>query len=273
MFCPGNHYTARAALLRARLGRHCPPIVAKMSNALDRADLAWPLRTGNRAWLRMHPSFCDRLVAMTPALAAEAIAATGIAPGRVAVIPNPPARPLPGAPSLPLPPGRLVIGVGRLVPQKRWNRLVAAIPRLADTSVQVVIVGEGPERDALATQATALGVADRLHLPGHAADPLPLLARAAVAVLPSEFEGVPGVLREALSVGTPVVSTDSSYAIAEIVTSPALGTIVPRDDSAALVAAIDAWLAPDARRPAPVPPPGSDSAARYLMLFAELAGR
>jgi glycosyltransferase involved in cell wall biosynthesis len=116
-------------------------------------------------------------------------------------------------------------------------------------------------------------VTDRLHLPGHAADPLPLLARATVAVLSSEFEGVPGVLREALSVGTPVVSTDSSHAIAEIVTSPALGTIVPRDDSVALVAAIDAWLSPGARRPAPVPPPGSDSAARYLALFAELAGR
>jgi glycosyltransferase involved in cell wall biosynthesis len=143
VFCPGNHYTARAALLRVQQGRRCPPIVAKMSNALDRADLAWPLRAGNRGWLRMHPWFCARLVAMTPTLAADTIAATGIAPARVTVIPNPPARAVPGAPSMPVPPGDFVIGVGRLEPQKRWDRLVSAIPRLADTGAHVVIVGEG----------------------------------------------------------------------------------------------------------------------------------
>jgi len=144
------------------------------------------------------------------------------------------------------------------------------LPRVADPAATLVILGEGHLRDALAAQAAALGVASRVHLPGHAADPLAWMAAAHVLVLPSDYEGVPGVLREAMSVGTPVVSTDSSLAVAEIVASPALGSIVARGDADALVAAIDRWLAPDAVRPAPVPPPGADAAQRYLDLFDRL---
>ena len=73
---------------------------------------------------------------------------------------------------------------------------------------------------------------------------------------------------EALSVGTPVVATNSSESIAEIIADAALGTVVDRDDASALVAALTHWL--DAPRPAPVPMPGADSAARYLELFDSL---
>jgi len=103
-------------------------------------------------------------------------------------------------------------------------------------------------------------------MPGHAGDPLPALKGAAVAVLTSDYEGVPGVLREALSVGTPVVSTESSVAVREIVHAPELGTVVARDDAEGLVAALDRWLAPDAVRPEPVTM-GGDPIAEYLALF------
>ncbi len=274
VFCPGNHYTSRAAWLRLGLGRECPPLVAKMSNALARPDFSGAVAWGYHRWLRLHPQVFDALVAMTPALRDEAIATTGIAPGLVSVIANPPARTLPGAPAIALPPGRFLLGVGRLVPQKRWDRLVAALPLLADREVIAVVLGEGRERRRLERQAAALGVADRLWLPGHVADPLPALVLATVAVLPSDYEGVPGVLREALSVGTPAVATDSSRAIREIVTGPELGTVVAAGDAAALVRALDAWLAPGVGRPAPVPQPGEDAAAAYLHLFDGLvAGR
>lgn len=271
VFCPGNHYSSRAAWLRWRLGPACPPIVAKMSNAFARRDLGLVGAWGNRVWLGRHRRFVSSMVAMSDAMAAEAIAATGLPSSLISVIPNPPARALPAATPVALPTGRYVLGVGRLAPQKRWDRLVAALPRLADATVSLVILGEGPERGRLEALALALGVADRLHLPGHAADPIPALAGAAVAALTSDFEGVPGALREALSTGTPVVTTDSSSAIPEIVHSPALGDIVPRDDADALVAALDRWLSPDARRPAPVAPPGDNSAAAYLALFDRVA--
>lgn len=273
LFCAGSHYTAAAAWTRLRLGAACPPIVAKVSNAVDRADHGAIAGALHRRWLAAHPHFLDTVVAMTPASAAAAARAMGIAPARIAVIPNPPARAIPGAAQPGLPAGRFVLGVGRLVPQKRWDRAVAALPRLADPAVSLVLLGEGAQRPALVAQAAALGVSGRAVLPGHAADPLPVMARAAALVLTSDFEGVPGVLREALSVGTPVIATDSSPAVAEIVAHPALGTIVPRDDADALVAALDRWLAPDAVRPEPVPPPGADAAARYLALFDALVRR
>ena len=267
IFCPGNHYTGVAAYLRLRLGRHCPPIVAKVSNRLARTDQGRAVAVGYRAWLSRHPHFLQHLVAMTPAMRDETIAALRIAPERVSVIPNPPAVRVPGIAPAWLPHGRFLLGVGRLAPQKRWDRLIAALPRLAHPDTQLVILGEGAERAALEGQIAALGLQGRVHLPGYHADPGPALARAAVVVLTSDFEGVPGVLREALAEGTPVVATDSSVAVSEIVSTPALGSVVPLDDSRALVSALDQWLAPGRARPAAVPEPGADSASRYLDLF------
>jgi glycosyltransferase involved in cell wall biosynthesis len=265
IFCAGSRYTSVAAWTRLRLGRACPPIVGKISNAVDRADHGLLIGMGHAGWLRLHPRFLDRVVAMTPSSAAAGTRAMRLPDAWMAVIPNPPARAIPGALPLPLP-LRYILGVGRLAPQKRWDRLVAAMPRLK-TRVPLVILGEGATRGALERQAQALGV--ELWLPGHAADPLVAMAGAAVLALTSDFEGVPGVLREALSVGTPVVTTDSTPAVAEIVTAATMGTIVPGDDGQALVAALDHWLG-DEVRPAPVTPPGADAAARYLALFDSL---
>ena len=96
------------------------------------------------------------------------------------------------------------------------------------------------------------------------------LARAALVALTSDFEGVPNVLREALAAGVPVVSTDASVAVPEIIHQPNLGSIVPRDDPAALVKALDRWLAPDAPRPPPQPMPGATAIDDYLALFDAL---
>jgi glycosyltransferase involved in cell wall biosynthesis len=186
------------------------------------------------------------------------------------VIANPPATTMAGAGLPPLPPGRFLLGVGRLAPQKRWDRLIAALPLLVDEDVTLVIIGEGAERPALEAQVAALGLANRVFLSGHAPDPLPVIARAAVLALVSDFEGVPGVLREALSLGTPVVASDSSVAVREIVTSPEMGAVVAVGDAAGLVAALDHWLTPGRPRPAPVPQPGENAAVEYLALFDEL---
>ena len=147
VFCPGNHYTGIAAWIRIALRGACPPIVAKMSNAPDRGDHGALLRAAHRFWLARHARFLDHLVAMTPATAAEAAAATRMH-GRVSVIPNPPAPSGPAAPDLPLPP-RFILGVGRLEPQKRWDRLIAALDRIADRDTALVILGEGTLRPAL----------------------------------------------------------------------------------------------------------------------------
>jgi glycosyltransferase involved in cell wall biosynthesis len=269
IFCAGNHYSGIAAATRLRLERDCPPIVAKVSNALVRPELSPGAAWRYRRWLRLHPWFLDHVVAMTPAMAAEAVAEMGMPAARVSVIANPPAAAITGAAPVAIPEGRYLIGVGRLEPQKRWDRLLAALPRLADRDVKLLLLGEGGARAALEVQVTALGLGGRVSMPGHAGDPLPAIRGAAVAVLTSDYEGVPGVLREALSVGTPVVSTESSVAVREIVHASELGTVIDREDADGLVAALNHWLGTDAVRPAPVAAAG-DPIAEYLALFDRL---
>lgn len=267
LFCPGNHYSGLAAWVKLRLGRACPPIVAKISNALIRRDQTWPVATAYRAWLRLHPAFVDRLVAMSPAMARETCTAIGADPATVSVIPNPPVAVARAGIPPGIRPGRHVIGVGRLARQKRWDRLIAAFAQVHVRDARLTIFGEGAERAALAAQVAALGLGARVSLPGHVADPAPAIAQAAVLALVSDFEGVPGVLREALALGTPVVTTESSVAVREIVTGPRLGTIVPFRSASALTTALDHWLAPGRARPQPVPEPGADAARAYLDLF------
>ncbi|MBX3593749.1 MAG: glycosyltransferase [Sphingomonas sp.] len=269
IFCPGNHYSAAAWWLRRRLGRACPPIVGKVSNALDRPDLPRGAGGAYRLWLRMHPTFLDVAVAMTPGMAREAAAAMRMPPARLRVIPNPPALPIPGAPPPPLPEGRFILGVGRLAPQKRWDRLISAMPRLHDPEVRLVILGEGAERDALTRLIDRLDLGARVSMPGHVLDPLPAIARASVVALTSEFEGVPGVVREALALGAPVVATDSSVAIGELIDSDERGTVVPPGDRARLVTALNHWLAPGRSRPEPLVETGADPVTAYLALFDE----
>ncbi len=267
LFCPGNHYTSAAGYARLRLGDACPPIVGKVSNALVRPDYSALPAWGYRRWLGVHRWFLDHVVAMTRATAAEAMHEMGLEGHRISVIPNPPALPIPGAVPLPIPAGRFVLGVGRLEPQKRWERLIAAMPRIADRDVTLTILGEGSLRGELEAQIAAMGLENRVFLPGHAGDPLPLVKAAQVLALTSDFEGVPGVLREALALGTPVVATDSSVSVRELVHSPRLGTVIGRDDAGALVAALDHWLAPGVLRPQPMPANDGDPAADYLALF------
>lgn len=271
VFCPGNYYSLIAAVARWRLGAACPPMIVKVSNALVRPEMNAVTAWGYRQWLRMHPGFVDMLVAMSPAMAEEAATTMRMPRERICVIPNPPARRIPGVAAVALPQGKYLLGVGRLEPQKRWDRLIAALPRIADRTIPLVILGEGSARAELEAQVAALGLGGRVTMPGHAGDPLPVLAGAAATVLTSDFEGVPGVLRESLSQGTPVISTESSVAVREIIHAPELGSIVPREDGDALVAAIDHWLAPGQPRPAPVPDPARDSVADYLALFDTLA--
>lgn len=266
LFVPGNHYTSVGAVARLRLGRACPPVVAKVSNALVRPDMGRIEAWGYRRWLRLHPLFCDRIVAMTPAMVPEVATLMGVPAERVGVIEDPLIAAPEGLPPPPMPGGRFLLGLGRLTAQKRWDRLIAALPELEDRTVRLLILGEGELRGDLEAQVAALGLDDRVMMPGHVADATPAIRRAAAMVLTSDFEGVPAVAREALREGTPVVATDSSAGLRDVITGPERGDIVPREDRAALVAALDRWLARDAIRPDPVPQT-VDPAAEYLALF------
>jgi glycosyltransferase involved in cell wall biosynthesis len=72
----------------------------------------------------------------------------------------------------------------------------------------LVIVGDGPLRSELAQLAARLKIADRVHFVGYRRDVPEILAASDVLLLPSEWEGMPNVVLEAMAAGKPVVATD-----------------------------------------------------------------
>lgn len=141
-----------------------------------------------------------------------------------------------------------IVCIGRLAPQKRFDLAIAAFALLPDRSATLALVGDGPEGPALAAQAARLGVADRVRFAGHVADVAGELARADLLLSTSAYEGYPAVLVEALAAGVPVVATDCSPAISEIMAHPSFGQVAAADPRA-LADAVAAQLA----RPRPDP--------------------
>lgn len=118
------------------------------------------------------------------------------------------APPLPDAiPGLVRSPGKLVVGtLAGLRPVKNIRRLVRAVALRKDR-LQLVVVGEGEERDSIMREAQALGM-DDLHMAGFMADPWRFVGAFDIFALSSDSEQFPISLVEAMAAGLPVASTD-----------------------------------------------------------------
>jgi glycosyltransferase involved in cell wall biosynthesis len=93
--------------------------------------------------------------------------------------------------------------------QKRLPEWLALARRVKDTypAAHFVLVGDGPEEDAVRARAAELDLTDCLHLPGRLEEVRPWLAALDVYLMSSEFEGLPIAMLEAMSMGLPVVAT------------------------------------------------------------------
>ncbi|MEZ6049768.1 MAG: glycosyltransferase [Planctomycetaceae bacterium] len=110
-----------------------------------------------------------------------------------------------------LPPDAKLIGhVGRLARQKRVGDLLWAIQvlRQADERAYLLIIGDGPERDALIQRAASLECAHHVRFLGHRSDVSKLMQLLDVYWLGSDFEGMSNSLMEAMATGLPVVVTN-----------------------------------------------------------------
>jgi glycosyltransferase involved in cell wall biosynthesis len=132
--------------------------------------------------------------------------------------------------------------------QKGFDTLLRAHAQLHD-DIRLVILGEGPLRPRLERLARDLGIDHRVDFAGFLTNPYPCYRASDAVVLSSRWEGLPTVLIEALSLGTPVVSTDCPSGPAEILEDGRWGRLVPPDHPVALARAISATL--EEGRPAP----------------------
>lgn len=143
------------------------------------------------------------------------------------------------------PADRVVLAIGRLSKEKAHTDLVAALACLLklkpDLRVQLVIVGEGPERAGIEAAVRSAGLQSVVRLPGHVNDVSGYYEIADVMAISSLSEGSPNVLLEAMAAGVPVVST-AVGGIPEIVSNGKHAILVRPGDPAAMAGAIDVLL-------------------------------
>jgi len=141
-----------------------------------------------------------------------------------------------------------VLAVGRLAPEKGYEYLLRAAADLVGrgVSLEVEIVGDGPEAPALRALSASLGIADRVRFAGWVPfrEVRRAMQQATVLVQPSAGlgDGLPNVIREAMALGTPVVASRIA-GIPEALDDGRCGVLVPTRDATALADGLQRLLA------------------------------
>lgn len=159
---------------------------------------------------------------------------------KLAFVPNP--LPLPPAGRGADPDARRVLNVARLNQQKAQDVLLKAFAKVyaagAPCDWQLVIVGEGEERENLVRLSEQLGIKDAVEFAGRVKDPYDYYSEAGLFALPSRHEGTPNALLEAMSIGLPVIVSDGSSGPLDYVVNDETGLVVAVDDVEALAQAL-----------------------------------
>lgn len=156
----------------------------------------------------------------------------------------------------------VIVTAMRLVFEKDHETLVRAVARLRDRiPCRLIILGKGPERSALEALINRIGMGDHVELHGHVENPLPFFTHADAFVLSSLREGLPNALIEAMACGCPVVATDCSGGVHEVLSNGEFGQIVPMRNAQAMSDAIERILL------GRVPPPDAQALRRHLLQF------
>ncbi len=124
----------------------------------------------------------------------------------------------------------ILIGtVGSLVKRKRMGDLIDAVSLLRGKDklpIKCIIVGEGPEKDRLLSEAKKIGRAGEIIFAGFQADAVSYINAMDIFVLPSENEGLPRVILEAMLMGKPVIASDIAGP-SELIGDGRTGFLVP----------------------------------------------
>jgi len=240
------------ALWARRIARAPRRVVVIEQNTLSQVAgnaSSWRDRILPRVAARFYP-WADSVVGVSASVAEDLLDLTGLPPERVHVVFNPiVSRELHDMARAPA--GHawfegdepVAVAVGRLRPQKDFPTLLRAFAKAREgRRGRLIILGDGPERPRRESLIGELGLEEHVDLPGFTSNPYAFMSRACAFVLSSRWEGLPTVLIEALSCGTPVVATDCPSGPREILDGGRFGTLVPVGDVDALADGIAAAL-------------------------------
>lgn len=215
-------------------------------HAFDWRDNKWLATTCYR--------FADGLIAPYPAMRDNAVRACRLDPSSSAVVPNPIRRPSgpPGSAPHPWlvqgePP--VFVGICDLPSGSRADLLIDAFAELGrDRDARLLVMCERPERARADDQIGRLGLGGYVQTTGQVEDRRPFAARAQALVNTADRDGSGQRLTEAMSVGCPIVTTDSLGSGPRFVTEDGrCGLLIPRGDQAKLAQAMAAMLRPEIR--------------------------
>lgn len=249
----GNHFHDLATAAQGIAGGGAPRLMGRISNAAPNAS-----RTANpfkvfrkRRKAAARYAAMDHLVAVSSEIRAELIGTLKVPEAKISLIRNgidlATVRQL--GDSSPAWPWHLdvpiILGVGRLAPQKNFDLLIEAFARARrHRPIRLAILGGGAEeaREALLAQAGSLGVAEDIWIPGQIANPFPYYRGASLFVLPSRWEGMSNALLEAMASGCPAIAAKSAVGAAEILDDGRYGRLVsakPEPLAAAILSSLD----------------------------------
>ena len=139
--------------------------------------------------------------------------------------------------------GARLLAVGRLKEAKNYPVMLRALSQLLERRpAHLVILGTGPQEAHIRQLVRTCGLNEHVSLAGHVDVLAAYYQRADLFILSSDYEGFGNVIVEAMSCGTPVVSTDCPSGPREILEYGALGRLVPVGDASALAIAIETEL-------------------------------
>ncbi|HRQ37754.1 MAG TPA: glycosyltransferase [Chloroflexota bacterium] len=213
------------AVIASMLARFSGRLVLSERNVLLHGRITWKKRL--MLWAkRLLYTRADVVTAVSQGVKDDLIARLHLPVDKIQVVYNPIVTPdLPQLAAEPLNHPWLaddvpiILGAGRLVEEKDFPTLVHAFALVWEQRpCRLLILGEGDGRQELVQLAKKLGIEADVDMPGFDKNPFKYMARCTVFVLSSRFEGLPGVLIQAMACGAPVIATDCPSGPAEIIT-------------------------------------------------------
>lgn len=234
-----------AAIAAARLSGTGTRIVASEHSVLSH-QYGKSVLMSVRATMRLLYPLADARIAVSKGTAQDLASLSGLWADDFTVVYNPIPAPPPGAlesnpevEALWRGANRRILTVGTLKAEKNHSLLLESFAMMPmDEDLKLMILGDGELRGDLERQSRALGLQNRVIMPGFSHEPWPYYASANVFVLSSDYEGFGNVIVEAMHAGLPVVSTDCPAGPAEILEDGRSGILVPPGDKQRLADAM-----------------------------------
>lgn len=245
-----NNITSACAMTLARLAGVKSKLVVRQANRLECQLKGYPFPIGALMYplIRMAYKKADLIICPSKGLLSDLTKFMKAEESKIKLVYNPTvtadifekARQKTNHPWFEQKSFPIILGAGRLKPQKDFKTLIEAFARVKRNfpDAKLVILGEGAQRRELENLVIKLGIKDNVDLVGFQENPYAFIAKADVFVLSSIYEGLPNILIEALALKKKIVATNCPSGPAEILKFGQYGSLLPTGSPFLLEAAI-----------------------------------